>query len=173
MLHTLAHLYATRSAPLWKLPANSSFFTSVLSSITVPDTEPPRTGKRRTLAILLSTPHSPLCYSIYRHVLLASQSSPSGQVQHYKRLMKYFPKDIQNTIGRSFSFDPLPPATASSQYDETYWKGVDSGLNVLGARQAAPNDAQRRAALQQLQVSILDWVNILIYSIADPFFNRQ
>lgn len=65
--------------------------------------------------------------------------------------MKYFPKDVQNAIGRSFSFDPLPPATASSQYDENYWKGVDSGLTVLGARQAAPDNEATRAALQQLQ----------------------
>jgi hypothetical protein len=153
MLHALAHLYATRSSPIWKVSSNTDFFTSVLTSTPVPESEPPRIGKRRTFLILLSTPHSPLCHSIYRHVLLASQSSPSGQAQHYKRLMKYFPRDVQAAIGRSFSFDPLPPATASSQYDENYWRGVDSGLNVLGARQA-PNGEEARGALQQLQVKL-------------------
>jgi len=162
MLHLLFHLYVTRSAPLWKLPPHAAFFSSTLAKFNLSDEN--ARPSRTTLLSMLSDKRSTLVQSVYRHILVASQSSAPAQAQAYKRLFKYMPTDVQTQCASSLSYDPLPPPMTDSRstgYDlrGPYWTGVESAFVAIGIANAnAPmGGGGRRPAAAEIVAQIQVW----------------
>ncbi|KAK2465838.1 hypothetical protein APHAL10511_001479 [Amanita phalloides] len=150
ILHMLSHLYAQHAFGIWKEPAHSAWFTSVVMSLssTIPSTLP-RTLHRDDFLHLYE--HSAnLRYSAYRHVAVLESS--------YRRLFVFMPKEV--TDSRSLACDPLPPLTATTRYDAEFFEGIDDAFGMPGTRTRRQREADQRrlahvmqdqALMQQLQ----------------------
>ncbi len=158
------HLYATRTAPLWKQAANSELFASTLAQFKPFSAF--RESKARnkfldTLRTSMSLQSEGLQYSVYRNVLIASQSYQRGQQPMYRSLYKYMPKLVQEQCARSFSYDPLPPGIEPGyELSSSYWDGV---AIAPAAGQMLVDDPVQEQALAELQVRQLPPRVALIY----------
>lgn len=160
MLHMLSHLYAQHAFGLWKDPAHSAWFISVVSSLsaTLPPSLP--MTPQRSDFLHLYERNSNLRYSAYRHITVLESS--------YRRLFSFMPQQVTGT--RSFACDPLPPPSAVTTYDTEFFEGVDDAFGMFGAGTRRQREANRRrlahliqddAVLRQIQVKPLPKILVL------------
>lgn len=122
-LHLLSHLYAHRAFELWKVPEVAEWLRSATDAALLKrlasETPPARTRARN--AFEDGTPEN-----IVRHVVVAEN----------RAMMAFLsPNAIPRTM---VSYDPVPPRTSLSQYDETYFQGVAIGRRRGRRNQGAP-----------------------------------
>lgn len=111
-IHLLSHLYAQRASELWKVPEVAEWLRSTIDGALLKrlasETSPARIRARN--AFENGTPES-----IVRHVIVAEN----------RAVMTFFsPNAVPRTM---VSYDPVPPRTSLSQYDEAYFQGVAIG----------------------------------------------
>jgi hypothetical protein len=116
-MHLLAHIYANRSAPLWKEAENAAWFSEQLtvleSSGKIPSGGPPTAPlSSRRICGLEDTP-----LWLVRHAHLSES------------YMGFIPPRVASRLGHAF--DPIPPATATTIYDNEYFH-PSSGRRVPG-----------------------------------------
>ncbi|KAF8622426.1 hypothetical protein AX15_007010 [Amanita polypyramis BW_CC] len=133
MLHMLSHLYAQHAFSIWKDPAHNEWFTSVLSSLStsLPPCLP--ATPERIEFLRLYEKSSNLRYSAYRHVVVLESS--------YRRLFSFIPEKVSNS--RSLACDPLPPLSAVTRYDDTFFEGVEDTFSMFGTRTRRQREADR------------------------------
>ncbi|WRT70652.1 uncharacterized protein IL334_007650 [Kwoniella shivajii] len=120
VIHLLSHIYVSRSEALWKDEKRIKWFASQVA-LAVPKLNEPTAKLARDDALaLIQSPRDPLDEElplplyICRHVLCSESTSWVG----------FLPPAITS---RPFhAFDPLPPTTATSIYDDAYFAGVRS-----------------------------------------------
>ncbi|KAF7290783.1 hypothetical protein MIND_01319200 [Mycena indigotica] len=111
-LHLLSHLYAQRSAPLWK-DESVWFRDTVTTEFASLPASLPVLPRRQDFLSLYHNQN--LRYSVYRHVMVLEST--------HKRLFAYIPADVLNV--KSLQCDPLPPPTAITSYDNAFFEGVE------------------------------------------------
>ncbi|KAF7331094.1 hypothetical protein MVEN_02449700 [Mycena venus] len=129
-LHLLSHLYVQRSSPLWKDEA-SWFASTVTSEFSSLPASLPTSQRRQDFLTLYRNLN--LRYSIYRHIMVLETT--------YRRLFSYIPPEVLNV--KALQCDPLPPPTAVTLYDDTFFEGTDdlrTFLPTLTMRQRAQQD---------------------------------
>lgn len=113
-VHLLSHIYVSRSEALWKDPAILPWFErivpSALATLDLPDAASLRGGAAAILSDLYDSSNVPL--NVCRHVVCSESTSFLG----------FLPPKIRNAPVHSF--DPLPPWTATSMYDDAYFAGL-------------------------------------------------
>ena len=134
VMHLLSHIYVARSEALWKEASNVSWFvTQVTAVLPTIDSSSAKSLRSDALAMMKMT-RDPLDETINvplficRHVLCSESTSWLG----------FLPREISS---RPFhAYDPLPPTTAVTLYDDQYFNGVRTsarsstamgGLNTL------------------------------------------
>jgi hypothetical protein len=118
VLHLLAHIYVSRSEALWKDASNITFLEQAVTTA-LPLLDNPESLLYRGDALArIQEPRDPVDESINvplficRHVLCSESTS----------FMGFLPKEISS---RPFdAYDPLPPTTAVSRYDDAYFSGL-------------------------------------------------
>lgn len=123
VMHLLSHIYVARNEALWKDASRIKWFETQLS-LALPniDSSDSRTARNDALA-LIQSPRDPIDESINvplyicRHVLCSESTSWLG----------FLPPVI--TKKPFEAFDPLPPTTATSAYDNDYFNGLRSTRN--------------------------------------------
>ncbi|KAG9309798.1 transcriptional repressor TCF25-domain-containing protein [Chiua virens] len=142
ILHLLSHLYVQRSSPLWKSSGHASWLSSttnaVFPTLSTQRTHPIRDRFLRTFSSLN------LRQSIYRHVFVLEQTHAQPQ---NRALTAFIPPDI--TQGRHLACDPLPPHSAVSTYDATFFAGAEDPF-ALG-----PSRSRRRTQAEERQLARL------------------
>jgi len=142
-LHLLSHIYAQRSFELWKLPeivdwVQSTIDDTLLSRIS---SVTPLIREQAIREYALGTPEN-----FVRHVIVAENRS----------VMTFFsPNAVPQTMN---AYDPVPPLTALSHYDENYFTA--SGVNIVprrprrraGGRQEMPEEVgeEENAQIQEM-----------------------
>lgn len=125
ILHLLSHLYAQRSAPLWKSASHMKWFENtaneIRSSLNAQRSNPTR---ERFLQMYGSTT---LRYSVYRHILVLEQS--------FRNLTPFIPRSV--LLAKQLACDPLPPLTASSEYNDAFFAGAEEIFSVRPRRRDA------------------------------------
>jgi tetratricopeptide (TPR) repeat protein len=125
VLHLLSHLYAQRSALLWKSAPHMKWFEStangIQSSLNAQRSNPTR---ERFLKMYTSTT---LRYSVYRHILVLEQS--------FRNLTPFIPRSV--LLVKQLACDPLPPLTASSEYNDAFFAGAEEIFSVRPRRRDA------------------------------------
>jgi len=123
-MHLLAHLYAQRSATLWKTTENAAWIKTVAMSVlpSVPS-EPAKAGsyhvfRQRFERLFASSPFTNIHFSIYRHVATLTDSNLS------RRLMGFVPKQIFEASQSNLACDPVPPQSSVSRYDDDFFRGT-------------------------------------------------
>ncbi len=118
-LHLMAHLYANRNAPLWKEPDNASWFVAQVKALES-SRKVPRGSPSNAFASSSSRlqSHENIPMWLCRHAYLA------------ENYMGFLPPSIQSRLGHAF--DPLPPPSATTQYDQTYFHGPVDGSRRRG-----------------------------------------
>ncbi|EIW81729.1 DUF654-domain-containing protein [Coniophora puteana RWD-64-598 SS2] len=137
-LHLLSHLYATRSANLWKEPEVASWFretaNSMLSKFTARTS--PHDTSNPTRARFLKIYTSPLLISsLYRHVLVLSMQS----------LLPFMRTALNSQASTHLACDPLPPPTARTTYDQSFFADVAAAA----ARASLSTDYTRPATRRE------------------------
>ncbi|KZT13227.1 DUF654-domain-containing protein [Laetiporus sulphureus 93-53] len=132
IVHLLSHLYAQRSASLWKAVPIASWFAATVSSTlsSLPASHDNTTALYRAFAALAAQPA--IVHSIYRHVIVLEAS--------FRGLFSFVPREVLQA--RSVACDPLPPPTSVSAYDTEYFKGAADALR--------PSRRQEERALERL-----------------------
>ncbi|WWD08346.1 hypothetical protein V865_006458 [Kwoniella europaea PYCC6329] len=123
VIHLLSHIYVSRSEALWKDEKRIAWF-SKQAALAIPKLNDPSAKEARDDALaLIQSPRDPLDEGlpvplyICRHVLCSESTSFVG----------FLPPVVSS---RPFnSFDPLPPTTATSIYDDAYFSGLRSTNN--------------------------------------------
>ncbi|KAF7305287.1 hypothetical protein HMN09_00779900 [Mycena chlorophos] len=134
-LHLLSHLYAQRSAPLWK--EHARWFSQTVASefASLPAGSLPVTTRRQDFLSLYHNPN--LRYSVYRHVVVLEST--------HRRLFAYLPPEVLNV--KSLQCDPLPPPTSVTSYDDD---AFFAGVADLRSFAVGPSPAQRRRLLERM-----------------------
>ncbi|PPQ84390.1 hypothetical protein CVT26_007224, partial [Gymnopilus dilepis] len=143
ILHLLSHLYVQRSHPLWKDPSLTSWFSSTITS-TFPSPLPsslPTTGRRK--ALLQQYTNKNLQYSVYRHVMVLEAG--------LRRLFGFLPREVVDV--KSLSCDPLPPPSALTTYDTTFFAPLSSSPSPFPPR--ARTRTRRQQALDDRRLAQL------------------
>ncbi|WWC65095.1 uncharacterized protein I303_107709 [Kwoniella dejecticola CBS 10117] len=120
VIHLLSHIYVSRSEALWKDEKRISWFSAQVA-LALPKLNDPSAKEARDDALaLIQSPRDPLDEEINvplyicRHVLCSESTNFLG----------FLPPLISS---KNFnSFDPLPPTTATSVYDNAYFSGLRS-----------------------------------------------
>ncbi|EJU05955.1 DUF654-domain-containing protein, partial [Dacryopinax primogenitus] len=113
-LHLLAHLYAHRSNSLWKNAPYSNWFTDTVSTC-LQDLDKPYHVLTETHMKRRPTP-----LWICRHLVVADLNS----------LFSFLPPAVTRDVG--MGYDPLPPATSISNYDDAYFEVGDGRAGGRG-----------------------------------------
>ncbi|WVW80890.1 hypothetical protein I302_102881 [Kwoniella bestiolae CBS 10118] len=123
VMHLLSHIYVSRSEALWKDEKRISWFTKQVALALPKLNESSAKEARDDALALIQSPRDPLDEGlpiplyICRHVLCSESTSFVG----------FLPPVVTS---RPFnSFDPLPPTTATSIYDDAYFSGLRSTNN--------------------------------------------
>lgn len=126
LVHLLSHIYVSRSEALWKDPDNLSFFESQISAaFSLIDSDQAKSDRDHVLS-LLAQARDPVDEQlaiplfVCRHVLCSESTSWLG----------FLPPQIRNKPFHAF--DPLPPTTAISMYDNEYFAGVSPSSSRRG-----------------------------------------
>lgn len=143
VLHLLSHIYAIRSASLWKLPDLSSWLASTTSTL-LPNLSSTRAHpfRDRFLRIFNS---DPLRYSVYRHIIVLQQTHAQEQ---YRILTAFIPRGVLAL--HEYACDPLAPPTARSSYDTKFFEGAEHLTSPRGSRR------RTRAEERQLERLVPD-----------------
>lgn len=121
VIHLLSHIYVARSEALWKEPKLTAWFEAEVAA-TLGDIDSPAAVELRSDALAMmqvtrdpvdETLNVPLF--ICRHVVCSESTSWLG----------FLPPAIRNRPVHAF--DPLPPSTAVSAYNDAYFAGVRPG----------------------------------------------
>jgi Transcriptional repressor TCF25 len=150
-LHLLSHLYVQRSAGIWKDPSYSSWFSQTLTAL-YPSALPsslPKSAQRTAFLTLFN--HATPQASVHRHILVLEAT--------YRRLFSFIPRANLPGAG-TLACDPLPPATAVSRYDISFFEGVEDAF-ASGGRRAR---SRRERALDERRLAQV---------IPDAAFRRQ
>lgn len=141
--HLLAHIYANRSAPLWKEAENATWFSEQLtvleSSGKLPSGGPPTAP--------LSAPR-----------LTGREDIPLWLIRHAylsESYMGFMPPSIASRLGHAF--DPIPPGTATTLYDQEYFHPSGRGGSRRGA--GGSGDADDKGYIRRLLARLMDAVN--------------
>ncbi|OAX36036.1 DUF654-domain-containing protein [Rhizopogon vinicolor AM-OR11-026] len=125
VLHMLSHLYAQRSAPLWKSAAHAKWFQSTANGILLSlNAQRSNSTRERFLQMYASTT---LRYSVYRHVLVLEQS--------FRHLTPFIPRTV--LLAKQLACDPLPPLKALSEYNDDFLAGAEEIFSVPPRRRDA------------------------------------
>ncbi|KAG2124676.1 transcriptional repressor TCF25-domain-containing protein [Suillus clintonianus] len=125
VLHLLSHLYAQKSAPLWKSAAHVKWFESTANEIrTSLNAQRFNPTRERFLQMYASTT---LRYSVYRHIIVLEQS--------FRNLTPFIPRSV--LLAKQLACDPLPPLTASSEYNDAFFAGAEEIFSVRPRRRDA------------------------------------
>ena len=117
-VHLLSHIYVSRSEALWKEASMLKFFESQLSPAIAQLESSQAKSDREHVLSLLAIPRDPvdeqisLPLFICRHVVCSESTSWTG----------FLPPMIRNKPVHAY--DPLPPTTAISTYDQSYFNGL-------------------------------------------------
>ncbi|OCF31778.1 cytoplasmic protein [Kwoniella heveanensis BCC8398] len=118
VVHLLSHIYVSRSEALWKDEKRIAWFSAQVKLALPKLNEPDAKAARDDILALVQSPRDPLDDElsvplyICRHVLCSESTSWLG----------FLPPAITS---RPFhAYDPLPPTTATSVYDNAYFSGV-------------------------------------------------
>ncbi|EKM58976.1 uncharacterized protein PHACADRAFT_249116 [Phanerochaete carnosa HHB-10118-sp] len=151
ILHLLSHLYALRSASLWKVKSRAAWFAKTVSilegklpSMTFGTSSKSTSPSPSLFHSLYSRPA--LTYSVYRHVIVLESVTRAG------RLFGFLPPNILTS--KQLACDPVPPPTRISEYDPPFFEGAEDPL--------ATRPRNRR-----------DNARMLEQLVPDPVFRRQ
>ncbi|GJE99434.1 transcriptional repressor TCF25-domain-containing protein [Phanerochaete sordida] len=152
ILHLLSHLYALRSAPLWKVKSRAAWFARTIGSLEGKLTSITFGTSSKTTSPSPSLFHSlysraDLAYSVYRHVVVLEPVTRAG------RLFGFLPPQI--LTAKQLACDPVPPPTRASEYDGAFFAGAEDPLAATAPR------GRREAA------------RLLERMVPDPVFRRQ
>ena len=125
VLHLLCHLYAQRSAPLWKSAAHTTWFQSTANGI-LPSLNAQRSNSTRGRFLQMYASET-LRYSVYRHVLVLEQS--------FRNLTPFIPRSV--LLAKQLACDPLPPPKAHSEYNDSFFAGAEEIFSVRPRRRDA------------------------------------
>lgn len=125
-IHLLSHIYASRSEALWKEAPIQAWFEQGVST-NLPDMhQPDAMASREDVLRLIQTPRDPfdeqinIPLFICRHVLCSESTSFVG----------FLPSVITS---RSFNaYDPVPPLTSTSSYNNEYFAGLQPSRRSTG-----------------------------------------
>lgn len=134
ILNLLSHIYVIRSHSLWKIPSRSAWFSKTLQSLSSSlfsssQSSPHPVQRFRELFAFPSA----LTDAIYRHVLVLSPL-----VADFRRLSAFFPQTVKARLEGAIEGDPLPPLTAITIYDDSYFLNVAIDNGGIARRMAAP-----------------------------------
>jgi hypothetical protein len=124
--HLLAHIYVSRSEALWKDPSNLAWFESQLPLALEVLHDPVAAQNRQDAQTMWTRQLDPIDVelvfplAICRHVVCSESTSFLG----------FLPPRIRKMSVNAF--DPLPPSTAISIYDDEYFSGL--GTSERGGR---------------------------------------
>lgn len=107
-LHLLSHIYAQRAFEVWKGPEIAEWIRSTVNTSLLQRLSTKPSERARAISLFeRGTPEN-----FVRHVIVAENRSVMGFLS---------PNAVPNTM---VSFDPVPPRTSLSQYDQTYFGEV-------------------------------------------------
>ncbi|KAH7916643.1 transcriptional repressor TCF25-domain-containing protein [Hygrophoropsis aurantiaca] len=132
VLHLLSHLYAQRSATLWKTSGLSKWFQTTVDSI-LPQLNSQHSNSIRDRFLRMYAPATTR-YSVYRHVLVLEQT--------YRSLFSFIPRDV--TLAKQLACDPLPPLSAVTRYDDDFFRGAED-IFAIQPRSRRAQQADQRA----------------------------
>jgi hypothetical protein len=116
-LHLLSHIYVARSEALWKEPELIAWFQAQVAEV-LPQMDAPQAISFREDAQSMLYPREPIDSEmntpnfICRHVVCSESTSWMG----------FLPPRVRN--GRIEAYDPLPPSSAVSVYNDEYMSGL-------------------------------------------------
>lgn len=148
----MSHLYALRSASLWKVKSRAAWFAKTASSLerslrsTTFGTSSKSSSPSPSLFHSLYS-RSDLAYSVYRHVIVLEPVTRAG------RLFGFLPPNILTS--KQLACDPVPPPSRVSEYDPAFFEGAEDPLAVRPVR----NRRENARMLERL--------------VPDPVFRRQ
>lgn len=150
ILHLLSHLYALRSASLWKPKSRSSWFAKTVSSLenSLPPSafQAPTTPAAPSPSLLHTLfARADLAYGVYRHVIVLEPATRAG------RLFGFLPPQL--LTAKQLACDPVPPPTAVSEYDPRFFEGAEDPLALPRGRR------EQERMLERM--------------VPDPVFRRQ
>ncbi|KZO93809.1 DUF654-domain-containing protein [Calocera viscosa TUFC12733] len=131
--HLLAHLYAQRSNSLWKNAPYSTWFASAVLSCLVHLDPPSHAREPETQMQKHPTP-----LWICRHIIVADLNS----------LITFLPPAVTRDIG--MGYDPLPPATSVSAYDDAYFEFGDGHAGGRGWQRMIAGDEGQAGFMERL-----------------------
>ncbi|KDQ07759.1 hypothetical protein BOTBODRAFT_38551 [Botryobasidium botryosum FD-172 SS1] len=135
-LHLLSHIYAHRAALVWKDGELSSWFEKTVPTV-LPSNRKSKSAPMRDLALrhFATGPTQAIC----RHVLVCEIRSLTSFLD---------PTKIPNMV---LAYDPLPPLSSRSRYDEKYLEEVPWPSSARRAEvRPEPHVGQAEIAMQQL-----------------------
>ena len=144
ILQLLSHLYAERSASLWKVSTRSSWFAKTVEACLTSLSPSFSTTYIAYLDFIRYFEANDRAYSIYRHALVNEATC--------RRLFSFIPRAV--TQARSIACDPLPPLTRVNEYNDEFFRGAENAL-----RQRPLSKKANERMLERL--------------IPDPVFRRQ
>ncbi|KAH7881864.1 transcriptional repressor TCF25-domain-containing protein [Phlebopus sp. FC_14] len=118
IIYLLSYLYTLRSFSLWKSSARGTWLATTAQAVLSTLSSQRANAMRDRCIHMFSS--STLQYSVYRHVFVLEQTHAQAQ---NRNLTAFVPHEI--THGRHLACDPLPPPTAVSTYDSTFFAGVE------------------------------------------------
>lgn len=122
VLHLLSHLYVQRSAPLWKSASHMKWFESTANGIRASlNAQRSNPTRERFFQMYASTT---LRYSVYRHIVVLEQS--------FRNLTPFIPRSV--LLAKQLACDPLPPLTATSEYNDAFFAGAEEIFAVRPRR---------------------------------------
>lgn len=125
-LHLLCHLYAQRSAPVWKDDKRAKWLSTIADQI-FPKANWNQPRRNRFLDY-----YKPIDRRVatYRHIMILETS--------YRRLFSFIPKEVLDA--KQLACDPLPPKTSINLYDGEFFKGAEDAFAI---RPRSGRDAHR------------------------------
>jgi hypothetical protein len=109
-MHLLAHIYAARNAPLWKDPAMGTWFRAQVDQVIENIESGKHTLSKSVIPPSWADEVGGMPLWLVRHAFLSES------------YMGWIPPTIATKLGHAY--DPLPPLTAITQYDDAYYAGV-------------------------------------------------
>lgn len=140
-----------RSFSLWKPPECAAWLLNTLNSLSPSSFTSSELPHPRARIQNLFSCRSNITEAIYRHVVVVSPLAPD-----FRRLTAFLPRELTTRLTHTIEGDPLPPLTAVSTYEGSYFTDAahvnrrGGARNVTGNRMA--NQPQGMNIPDQLQV---------------------
>ena len=141
-MHLLAHIYAARNNPLWKDSTIGNWFSKQLDCV-VKDIESGRhTLSKSTIPASWTREVGGMPLWLVRHAFLSES------------YMGWIPPPIAAKLGHAY--DPLPPTTSITSYDNAYYAGVRASSRTSAADPNLDNYLDRLMGLFQARMPGVD-----------------